>query len=712
MSEVSTRQSERMKRKKKKLAALLDLTELNEKDRMKQEKILSQQNMDDSGGTNDSIANESKIKSKKKRDEQEGMGENDDGKEEHGRKRQKTNGESEAVLDSSKMDNENTLEDQTTWSLNYNMSMDEYKKLKKELRDRKNELKVIPRILLNETGNHAAVECKYRIPMFISDIQHFIMYSQLGHHAPVKARWCDIEKFNRISHTVLLIIEGVTVYDLVSNESACPHFADLKLKVEFLSPFNYDGILIEELAAVPLTRSQMAHLENSLHVNGIRNRNMKFRVLRTIFPVGNKGNNKDKHEPEMTGNESEKSNHENAGKPLDSSNNDQFPRTELLLSAWQMVAEGYPIPLRGEMENRYADFVMTKDEYTEVTATSPMWGVDCEMCLTSINKSELTRISIVDENYKTVYDTLVKPPNKITNYLTKFSGIDKKMMENVTKTLEDVQEDLRKLLPSDVILVGQSLNFDLIAMKMMHPYVIDTSIIFNLSGSRSRKTKLAVLSLMFLNEVIQGGRGHDSVEDSATALKLVKLKLENSIDFGDAVLSGPLSIEKPTDKKSSRLDTKQKNDNKRRKEEKVYEEIQFTSLFSYVTKGEGKYASIIAEEPTLSSYRPYIEASSVDGKDVRVDSVPVKSNMAAIEKTCSQAATQSFVVAHLKLNKNETIKDVNSWCGDIYKSLAFNSLFAVMLAGSEDSEAHGAFMFTIKQKPLVFARNSIKAQNQ
>lgn len=65
-----------------------------------------------------------------------------------------------------------------------------------------------------------------------------------------------------------------------------------------------------------------------------------------------------------------------------------------------------------------------------------------------------------------VYESLVKPYNRITNYLTKFSGITEKMLENVEKRLEDVQNDLIQLLPSDAILVGHSLNTDLHAIKV------------------------------------------------------------------------------------------------------------------------------------------------------------------------------------------------------------------------------------------------------
>merc|ERR1719362_1444115 len=95
---------------------------------------------------------------------------------------------------------------------------------------------------------------------------------------------------------------------------------------------------------------------------------------------------------------------------------------------------------------------------------------------------ELTRICVVDDKLEVVYHALVKPFNNITNYLTQYSGITKPMLEGVETRLSDVQAELRRILPGDCILVGQSLNSDLNALKMMHPYVIDTSVIFNITG--------------------------------------------------------------------------------------------------------------------------------------------------------------------------------------------------------------------------------------
>lgn len=130
--------------------------------------------------------------------------------------------------------------------------------------------------------------------------------------------------------------------------------------------------------------------------------------------------------------------------------------------------------LIGEYESKYRDFKLTRSVYKPVNANSPLFGVDCEMCRTVVGENELARVSIVNEDFESVYETLVRPDNKITNYLTQWSGITADMMENVTKTLKEVQEDVFNLLPADSILVGQSLNCDLNAMKLMHPYVIDT----------------------------------------------------------------------------------------------------------------------------------------------------------------------------------------------------------------------------------------------
>lgn len=200
-------------------------------------------------------------------------------------------------------------------------------------------------------------------------------------------------------------------------------------------------------------------------------------------------------------------------------------KTELLITTPEMVENGYPFP--------DDSIIPTKDKYATVTRDSPVFALDCEMCVTSAGHHELTRISIVREDGTVVLDTLVKPYNEITNYLTKFSGITPELMESVTTSLEDVQAAIRSILPPDGILCGHSLEFDLHSMRMAHPYCIDIGLIYNLSGTARNKTSLKNLMAVFFDEEIQNSHGHCSVEDAWCAMRLLQLKFENGLVFGN-----------------------------------------------------------------------------------------------------------------------------------------------------------------------------------
>lgn len=90
------------------------------------------------------------------------------------------------------------------------------------------------------------------------------------------------------------------------------------------------------------------------------------------------------------------------------------------------------------------------------------------------------------------------------------------------------QEDFLKLVYKETILVGHSLENDLLALKISHNLVIDTAVLYKHPRGGSYKTALRVLTRRFLSREIQeSDSGHDSVEDARAALELALLKIRH-----------------------------------------------------------------------------------------------------------------------------------------------------------------------------------------
>ncbi|KAI9873005.1 MAG: hypothetical protein M1830_000946, partial [Pleopsidium flavum] len=176
-----------------------------------------------------------------------------------------------------------------------------------------------------------------------------------------------------------------------------------------------------------------------------------------------------------------------------------------------------------------------------LTAGKEILTMDCEMCKTEGGGLDLTRISIVSWDGNVVMDELVKPEKPIIDYLTPYSGITAAKLKQVTTTLLDIQTRLLSMLHPRSILIGHSLNSDLNALKLTHPFIIDTSIIYQHPRGPPLKSSLKWLSQKYLGREIQKGHGthgHDSIEDARACLDLVKQKCEKGVKWGTSEAAG------------------------------------------------------------------------------------------------------------------------------------------------------------------------------
>lgn len=117
------------------------------------------------------------------------------------------------------------------------------------------------------------------------------------------------------------------------------------------------------------------------------------------------------------------------------------------------------------------------------------------------------------------------------------------MLKPVTTTLKDIQQKLVEILHAKTILIGHSLNSDMTALKMSHPFIIDTALLYPHPRGPPLKSSLKWLAQKYLNREVQkghgtAGAGHDSVEDSRTCLDLVKQKCEKGKLWGTSDAAG------------------------------------------------------------------------------------------------------------------------------------------------------------------------------
>lgn len=151
-------------------------------------------------------------------------------------------------------------------------------------------------------------------------------------------------------------------------------------------------------------------------------------------------------------------------------------------------------------------------------------AMDCEMVGVGpgAHESALARVSLVDFHGRQVYDSFVKPKERVTDWRTFVSGVSPKQMR-FAREFEEVQKVISDIL-QDRILVGHDLKHDLDALKLSHPFkdIRDTAKYHTFKKyGNGRKPALRNLAQEVLGMDIQQG-AHSSIEDARVTMLLFR----------------------------------------------------------------------------------------------------------------------------------------------------------------------------------------------
>ncbi|KAM4055689.1 exonuclease domain-containing protein [Hirsutella rhossiliensis] len=179
-------------------------------------------------------------------------------------------------------------------------------------------------------------------------------------------------------------------------------------------------------------------------------------------------------------------------------------------------------------------------------------AIDCEMVGVGpgAHESALARVSLVDFHGRQIYDSFVKPRERVTDWRTAVSGVSQKEMR-FARDFEEVQKQVFDIT-KDRVLVGHDIKHDLEALMLSHSPrdIRDTAkhASFRKFGN-GRKPALKILARQLLGVEVQDG-SHSSIEDArATMLLFRKHKSEFDVDHANRYTPKAIATSRHTGKK-------------------------------------------------------------------------------------------------------------------------------------------------------------------
>jgi len=194
------------------------------------------------------------------------------------------------------------------------------------------------------------------------------------------------------------------------------------------------------------------------------------------------------------------------------------------------LAEAYDLGLKGAAKSS-SDADRINCGLAEHLQLGKYVAIDCEMVGIGPGgyDSALARLSLVDYHGTLVYDSFVKPRERVVDWRTAVSGISPKDMR-FARDFDEVQSQAAELLQGR-ILIGHDVKHDLNALELIHPpsKIRDTS---SFSGFRQyaigRKPALRTLAREILKLDIQVD-SHSSIEDARVTMLLFR-KFKSGFD--------------------------------------------------------------------------------------------------------------------------------------------------------------------------------------